>query len=202
LTSAGVHAWRDLDARSDELATRLIEPLSARQQAALTEALAAADRLLRLATVRFDAVDPHDDEAQWAMKQYFSELDARFPSGFDHGDALDEGAATMRAPTGAFVVAHDDVTPIACGGVQRIDDHTGEIKRMWVEPAWRGTGLGRRTLAHLEERVRALGYERVVLDTNATLTEAIAMYQRAGYHPIGRYNDNPYAERWFAKHLG
>ncbi|MEZ5297310.1 MAG: GNAT family N-acetyltransferase [Ilumatobacteraceae bacterium] len=63
----------------------------------------------------------------------------------------------------------------------RHDDATGEIKRMWVHPDWRGAGVGRRTLAALESHVARLGYERIVLDTNAVLTEAIAMYERAGY---------------------
>lgn len=40
-----------------------------------------------------------------------------------------------------------------------------------------------------------------MLDTNETLVEAIAMYERAGYTPIERYNDNPYAHHWFTKHL-
>ena len=39
------------------------------------------------------------------------------------------------------------------------------------------------------------------LDTNGTLVEAIAMYERAGYHHIERYNDNPYAQAWFEKSL-
>ena len=42
----------------------------------------------------------------------------------------------------------------------------------------------------------------MVLDTNGTLTEAIAMYERSGYSRIERYNDNPYAELFFEKHLG
>jgi hypothetical protein len=46
-----------------------------------------------------------------------------------------------------------------------------------------------------------MGRAGVVLDTNATLREAIAMYERSGYHAIERYNDNPYAQRWFAKDL-
>ena len=46
-----------------------------------------------------------------------------------------------------------------------------------------------------------LGYRRVVLDTNDTLDEAIAMYGAPGYQPTERYNDNPYAQRWFVKQL-
>jgi hypothetical protein len=41
----------------------------------------------------------------------------------------------------------------------------------------------------------------VILDTNEVLTEAVAMYERAGYHRVERYNDNPYAHHWFAKAL-
>jgi len=72
---------------------------------------------------------------------------------------------------------------------------------MWVDGAWRGCGLGGRMLSALEDAARDLGYRTVHLDTNATLTEAIAMYEHAGYRRIERYNDNPYAQAWFAKRL-
>jgi GNAT superfamily N-acetyltransferase len=88
---------------------------------------------------------------------------------------------------------------IGCGGVQRIDDRTGEIKRMWIHPGWRGLGLGRRLLARLEDVGRALGRSRAILDTNETLREAVAMYERAGSRTIERDNDNLYAHHWFAK---
>ncbi len=76
-----------------------------------------------------------------------------------------------------------------------------EIKRMWVHPDWRGAGLGSRLLRDLEQLAARLGHDVVRLDTNGTLTEAIAMYERAGYRQIDRYNDNPYAEAWFEKRL-
>jgi hypothetical protein len=41
----------------------------------------------------------------------------------------------------------------------------------------------------------------VRLDTNRTLVEAVSMYERSGYRHIERYNDNPYAQAWFAKSL-
>lgn len=152
--------------------------------------------------VRFEVVDPSDDDAQAAMRAYFAELDARFPHGFDPGDALGAGAAAMGPPDGAFVLARGtDGVVAGCGGVQRHTADAGEIKRMWIAPHARGAGLGRRLLAELEQRCRELGYTTVVLDTNATLTEAIAMYTRAGYAATERYNDNPYAERWFTKAL-
>ncbi len=55
--------------------------------------------------------------------------------------------------------------------------------------------------AELKERSRAIGHHTIRLDTNATLTTAIALYERSGYVAIDRYNDNPYAHRWFEKLL-
>jgi DNA-binding MarR family transcriptional regulator/GNAT superfamily N-acetyltransferase len=201
LTSAGRATWDDLDDRSDELAAGLIAPLAERQRQELASALLTADRLLRVATIEFEVVDPGSDEAIGAMQSYFAELAQRFPDGFDPGDTLTVDAPSMRRPTGSFLVARSDGTVAACGGVQRHDDTVAEIKRMWVHPDWRGHGLGRRMLARLETEVARLGYTGVVLDTNDTLTEAVAMYERAGYRSIERYNDNPYAKRWFAKSL-
>lgn len=160
-----------------------------------------ADRRLCAAMVTFDVVDPRSPAAIQCMTAYFSELDHRFPDGFDPGDALDAAADGMRAPSGAFVVGRSAAQRVACGGVVGLDVSTAEIKRMWVSNEWRGLGLGYRMLTELERHAVALGHRRVVLDTNATLTEAIAMYARAGYDKIERYNDNPYAQYWFEKHL-
>jgi DNA-binding MarR family transcriptional regulator/GNAT superfamily N-acetyltransferase len=201
LTRSGREAWTDLDLRSDELAAGLIDPLSAGQRQRLDDALRSVDRLLQVAAIRFDVVDPTDEPALDALNAYFAELAVRFPDGFEPGDTLTADAPAMRPPTGSFVVARSDGTVAACGGVQRHDDVTAEIKRMWVHPDWRGEGLGRRMLARLELEVAALGYTRIVLDTNDTLIEAISMYERAGYRSIAPYNDNPYARRWFTKLL-
>ncbi|MCU1366783.1 MAG: GCN5-related N-acetyltransferase [Ilumatobacteraceae bacterium] len=201
LTRAGRREWRRLDERSERLAQRLVAPLSERQREELDAALTTAERLIRAATIEFDTVDPRSPDARWAMDQYFAELDSRFSDGFDATSSYDTDAVALRAPTGAFVVLHSDHETLGCGGVQRFDDTTSEIKRMWIRADWRGTGLGRRLLEHLEGIARAHGRSRVVLDTNGSLTEAISMYGRMGYAPIERYNDNPYAQHWFAKDL-
>ena len=151
--------------------------------------------------ISFDVVDPLGDEAQEAMRRYFAELDERFPGGFDPGDGATVGAGMLGPPTGAFVVVRAGGAVAGCGGVQRLDERTAEIKRMWIDPAHRGAGLARRLLTELEGHARRLGHARVVLDTNGTLLPAIALYESSGYHPTERYNDNPYAERWFRKEL-
>jgi ribosomal protein S18 acetylase RimI-like enzyme len=72
---------------------------------------------------------------------------------------------------------------------------------MWVASSARGLGVGRRLLAELERRAADHGSRAVRLDTNATLTEAIAMYRSAGYNEIDAFNDEPYAHHWFEKQL-
>jgi DNA-binding MarR family transcriptional regulator/predicted N-acetyltransferase YhbS len=199
LTRRGRTAWRRLDDRSEDLARTLVAPLSDRQRARLVDALATADLLVRAATVRLEDLPPTDARAVEAMAAYFAEIGRRF--GFEPGDAWRVDAESMTAPDGFFVVATSDGEPVACGGVQRLPDGPAEIKRMWVHDGWRGAGLGARLLRHLEDRAREHGYAVVRLDTNDTLTEAIAMYERAGYRAIARYNDNPWARCWFEKDL-
>jgi DNA-binding MarR family transcriptional regulator len=192
LTDDGRTAWRELEDRSEALARTLVDPLTPRQRDRLVEALHTADLLVRAATVHLREVPPTDPMAQQAAGHYFTELDRRFPHGFDPGEP---------DHAGTFVVATSDGRPVAYGGVRTVDPATGEIKRMWVHDDWRGAGLGSRMLRHLEDLAGRLGHTRVVLDTNGTLREAIAMYERAGYTRIARYNDNPYAEAWFEKAL-
>jgi len=159
----------------------------------------------RAAAARFEVVDPRSSDAISSMSAYFAELNEIFPTGFDPGDTLTADASEFDPPAGTFVVIRagdlEDAEVAGCGGVHTLEPGISEIKRMWVDPAWRGVGLAPRLLADLENRAAAIGHSKVRLDTNATLTTAIAMYERAGYRPIERYNDNPFAQRWFEKHI-
>ena len=192
LTPEGEVLRQRLEVRSDDLAERLVAPLTERQRERLVAALGTADLLVRAATVSLREVDPTGPLAARAVGHYLAELDDRFPDGFDPGTP---------APLDTFTVATSDGAPVACGGLQEIAPGVDEVKRMWVDPAWRGAGLGSRLLRHLEDAARGRGRGVVRLDTNQALTEAIAMYERAGYRRIERYNDNPYAEVFFAKTL-
>ncbi len=199
LTRKGVALRRRLDDRSEDLASRLVAPLTERQRTRLSEALATADLLVRAATVELVEVDPRSPVARVAVGQYFAELDARFPTGFDVAAAEADDLADPDLHDVRFVVATSDGEPVACGGVRDLEPRVGEIKRMWVHDSWRGAGLGSRLLRHLEEVSVDMGHRVVRLDTNGTLSEAIAMYERAGYRAIERYNDNPYAQAFFEK---
>jgi DNA-binding MarR family transcriptional regulator/GNAT superfamily N-acetyltransferase len=200
LTTAGREARDDLDEKSEALARRLVGQLSDGQRTRLADALATADRLLRAATTTIVPAGPGTPAARTALTAYYDELRRRFEDGFfDPG--VDSSPDAFRPPEGLLLLATSDGESVACGGLHRLDERTAEIKRMWVHDDWRGMGLGGRMLRALEQAAVGRGHTVVRLDTNRVLTPAIAMYRRAGYTEIGRYNDNPYAHHWFEKHL-
>jgi len=84
--------------------------------------------------------------------------------------------------------------PVACGAVQPIGAGVGEVKRMYVRPAYRGNGYGRLILAALEELAVQRGFHTLRLETGRNLAPALGLYRDAGYRPIplyGEYVGNP-----------
>ena len=103
-------------------------------------------------------------------------------------------------PTGpdiaVFFVAYDDAEPIGCGGLRELDATAGEIKRMYVRPDRRGTGVSKAILHALETRASEHGWSRLALETGNLLPEAQRFYEREGYVRIpnfGHYAHSPYA---------
>jgi ribosomal protein S18 acetylase RimI-like enzyme len=85
--------------------------------------------------------------------------------------------------------------------VKTIAPGVGSLKRMWVSSTVRGLGFGRRMLEALEAQSRVLGLTTIRLETNRALTEAIRLYQSAGYVEVPRFNSEAYADHWFEKRL-
>jgi DNA-binding MarR family transcriptional regulator/N-acetylglutamate synthase-like GNAT family acetyltransferase len=201
LTPAGRAERTVLDRRSDELARSFLEPLGEAQRRRLVAAMDDVERLLTAGLVDVDVVDPADPVAQHCLREYFAELDRRFDIGFDPERTLPIELDEMRPPAGVFLVASLRSEPVGCGALKSRPGRATEIKRMWVAASARGLGLGRRLLSELEARAAAVGSSRVRLDTNSSLTEAINLYRSSGYQEIEAFNDEPYAQHWFEKHL-
>jgi ribosomal protein S18 acetylase RimI-like enzyme len=199
LTARGMRERAVLDQRSDELAASMLEPLTAGQRVRLIAAMHEVERLVTTALVDIDEVDPAHRDAQYCVGEYFAELATRFPGGFDAARTSRVDVDDVRPPNGLMLVAHLRATPVGAGALKLHDGAIAEIKRLWVAPAARGTGLGRRLLTELERRAATNGRTIVRLDTNAALTEAIALYRSAGYREVARFNDEPYADHWFEK---
>jgi ribosomal protein S18 acetylase RimI-like enzyme len=153
------------------------------------------------APVEVVEVDPTHRDAAFCLAEYYAELDHRFGSGFDPARSRLADPTEVRPPAGAFLVARLDDEPVGCAALRFHDGEPAEIKRMWVSPAARGLGVGRRLLAELERRAAAQGSGAVRLDTNRALTEAIALYRSSGYEEVAPFNDEVYADHWFEKRL-
>lgn len=81
-----------------------------------------------------------------------------------------------------FLLPRDaDGTALGCGGLRALGDGVGEIKRMYVEPAARGTGVAIAVLRAVEERARRLGWTELRLETGDAQPDAIRCYTREGY---------------------
>jgi GNAT superfamily N-acetyltransferase len=79
-------------------------------------------------------------------------------------------------------------------GMAALNIPTAELKRMFVSPAARGTGLGRALLEAVESAARAHGIQSLRLETGEPQVAAIALYERAGYvriPPFGEYVHDP-----------
>jgi DNA-binding MarR family transcriptional regulator/GNAT superfamily N-acetyltransferase len=202
LTPAGSAERAVLDRRSDEVARSLLEPLDDRQRGRLVAAMGEVERLLTAAAVSIDAVDPAEPAARHCQGEYVAELDRRFDAGFDPARSISADDDELRPPAGLFLVATLRSEPVGCGALKFHAGEPTELKRMWVAASARGLGVGRRLLAALEGHAAARGSEVVRLETNETLTEAIALYRSAGYREVEAFNDEPYAHHWFEKRLG
>ena len=98
----------------------------------------------------------------------------------DIGPARD--AQMFESPDGVFLVVRDGGgRALACGGVARLEETRGELKRMYVVPEARGRGLGRLLLDELERHARELGYSSLVLETGDRQEAALALYERSGF---------------------
>ncbi|MCC7376744.1 MAG: GNAT family N-acetyltransferase [Verrucomicrobiales bacterium] len=128
------------------------------------------------------ADDPIGPVARQLIAELCSELSARYgtpPSPFSPSEAA--------TPRSAFLVARLDGEPVGCGAIRRIDDHTADVKRMYVAPAGRRRGIARSVLVELERRAEAFAYRAIRLETGIGQPEAIALYEACGYRRIGPY---------------
>ncbi len=201
LTAAGSTERAVLDQRSDELAASLLAPLNMRQRDRLVAAMSDVERLLTASMVEVAPMDPSDPRARYCVHEYFAELDRRFDTGFDPVLTIPADDHELRPPAGLFLVASLRGDPVGCGALKFHDDEPADLKRMWVAESARGLGIGRRLLSELEDRAAENGAGAVRLETNQTLTEAIALYRSAGYREVAPFNDEPYAHHWFEKTL-
>lgn len=82
------------------------------------------------------------------------------------------------------VVENPEARIVGCFGLYPIDAQSAEVRKMYLLPEARGLGLGKASLLRLVESAQAKGFERLQLETNQVLKEAIALYLKCGFLPL------------------
>ena len=142
---------------------------------------------------------PDTPDARLLIEELEAHLDPFYPKASRHGYSVEK---LIQQGVAFFVTRHDDI-PAGCGGVQFFGADYGEIKRMFVRPQFRGLGLAKLMLHHLEAYAREYHIHVLRLETGIHQTEAIRLYESVGFQPIppfGEYSDDPLS-RFFEKRI-
>jgi putative acetyltransferase len=134
-----------------------------------------------------------DGDLVGLVAEHAEELTLRYGKG---PEPVDPGAYFMVAAVGGAAVG--------CGAIEPVDQWTVELTRLYVRPAYRGRGVGRRLLSALEALAVSGGVATVRLETGIRQPEAIGLYESTGYRAIPRYGDHirdPFS-RCFEKTVG
>jgi ribosomal protein S18 acetylase RimI-like enzyme len=149
--------------------------------------------------IRIEAESPDSPDASLLIEELEAQLQPLYPAASRHGYSVEK---LLREGVEFFVLRQDG-RPAGCGGVQLFGKEYGELKRMYVRPAFRGLGLGRLILEHLEAHARNCGVDRLRLETGIHQEAAIGLYERAGFRripPFGPYREDPLS-RFYEKRI-
>jgi GNAT superfamily N-acetyltransferase len=158
-------------------------------------------------TFDLEPVGRDDPEVRQLYADFVCEADGplvydRKEAGVDLGEEIAKGPPPdLVPPNGVLLLVRAGGEPAGLGGVRYLNTEFAEVKSMYVAPAFRGSGLGRRILARLDEIALEHGCRAVRLDTSDYLTPAVALYRSAGYREVPAYNENPKADLWFERDL-
>lgn len=90
------------------------------------------------------------------------------------------------------LIAYIDDFPVACSGLKKYSEKDIEIKRVWVEPEYRGYHIATDMMKKIETKAKQLGFQRTILQTREIMADAVVLYVKLGYHRIDNYP--PYNE--------
>jgi len=133
-----------------------------------------------------------DDRAtvETLFREYVSSL-AEDISFQNVGDELASLPGKYARPGGVVLIARDGADAAGAIAYRMVEPGVAEMKRLYVRPAFRGSGLGRELANELIEDARARGYRTMLLDTLASMSSARALYRDLGFVPVAPYYDNP-----------
>ncbi len=129
------------------------------------------------------------DYLLWMRRRYRGHddmIDAYFDEGEWESELADiEGH--YGAPFGGIVLALVDGVPAGCVMLRGVTENVSEMKRLFVRPAFRGLGLGRRMIDFIMQLSCKRGYARMRFETGALQSEAVTLYRNMGFASIPPY---------------
>lgn len=101
-------------------------------------------------------------------------------------------------PDGRLLIAYIDDKLAGCVAMRKLEESVCEMKRLYLRPAARGTGLGNRLIESVIEEARKEGYGSIRLDTYPKkMGKAVSLYESHGFRPIAPYYENPHSDVLF-----
>jgi GNAT superfamily N-acetyltransferase len=134
------------------------------------------------ATAVVVCLEAYDGEGpSWVVARAEAEIVVRY-GGLDDGE-IGLVATMFEPPGGAFLVARAGTAgpPVGGVGLRTVGPGTGEVRRLWVDPTWRGRGVARALMAGLEDAAHRLGHSALRLGTGDRQPEAVALYESTGW---------------------
>jgi putative acetyltransferase len=136
------------------------------------------------------AASPGQPDAAQLIAELQAHLESFYPPESRHGFSVDR----LIAEGVAFFVLRVAREAAGCGGIKKVDQEYGELKRMYVRPQFRGHGYGAMILNHLADYARSQGIVLLRLETGIHQQAAIRLYEQCGFRripPFGPYTDDP-----------
>jgi DNA-binding MarR family transcriptional regulator/GNAT superfamily N-acetyltransferase len=201
LTAKGQKAVDRLNRLSDMQIDEMLSPANAADRDALVSSLTRTRAILsapQAPAVKIVHLTQPSPAALEILKEYYEAV---------HVVLRDKPASIgkiIRERGSGIWLAYLDNEAVGCVMLRRLASipHAGECKRLYVKPAARGNRIAGQLLDALEEFARRENYKWIYLDTYHDLKTAIALYERRGYQPCERYNDNPQATLFMRKRIG
>lgn len=94
-------------------------------------------------------------------------------------------------PHGSIYVIFCNGETAGMGALTKLSTNCGELKRIFLYPKFRGKGISLLLMDRLLSDADTFGYKHIRLDTFPAMTAAIGLYEKLGFYPITRYNNNP-----------
>ncbi|WNH53628.1 bifunctional helix-turn-helix transcriptional regulator/GNAT family N-acetyltransferase [Stenotrophomonas oahuensis] len=185
LTDAGRAVFAQLDAASNDSIGAMVQALSEPGQQRLVESMAQIQTLLGDTAAQYVLRDPRPGDMGWVIHKHGTLYAREFGWNAEFealvADIVTRYLREHDPQTERCWIAELDGTPVGSVFVVRHDAQNAKLRLLHVDASARGLGIGQRLVEEAMTFARAVGYKRMVLWTNAALTDARRLYERAGF---------------------